>query len=122
MYVIFTKWSFIANVWLIPRNNDEQDVDDSMIPANKEALLSSNQGFIKIQGLLIIFWKLKNLCKVNSVQEVCAKCFAVHILKFEVLQMTWKNALDPYFSIFRQYNFDDLCFVYSCGLQDFKFL
>ena len=27
--------------------------------------------------------------KVNSVQEPCAKCFEVHILKFEVLQITW---------------------------------
>ena len=26
--------------------------------------------------------------KVNSVQEACAKCFAVHILKFEILQIT----------------------------------
>ena len=26
--------------------------------------------------------------KVNSVQEPCAKCFAVHILKFEILQTT----------------------------------
>ena len=29
--------------------------------------------------------------KVNSVQEACAKCFAVHILKFEILQTTLKN-------------------------------
>ena len=29
--------------------------------------------------------------KVNSVQEACAKCFAVHILKFEILHTTWKN-------------------------------
>ena len=29
--------------------------------------------------------------KVNSVQEACATCFAVHILKFEILQITWKN-------------------------------
>ena len=29
--------------------------------------------------------------KVNSVQEACAKCFAVHILKFEILQITWKK-------------------------------
>ena len=28
--------------------------------------------------------------KVNSVQEACAKCFAVHMLKFEILQITWK--------------------------------
>ena len=26
--------------------------------------------------------------KVNSVQEAWAKCFAVHILKFEILQIT----------------------------------
>ena len=26
--------------------------------------------------------------KVNSVQEACTKCFAVHILKFEILQIT----------------------------------
>ena len=29
--------------------------------------------------------------KVNSVQEACVKCFAAHILKFEILQMMWKN-------------------------------
>ena len=34
----------------------------------------------------IILWS-----KVNSVQEACAKCFAVHLLKFEILQTTWKN-------------------------------
>ena len=27
-------------------------------------------------------------CKVNSVQEACAKCFEVHLLKFEILQIT----------------------------------
>ena len=26
--------------------------------------------------------------KVNSVKEACDKCFAVHILKFEILQIT----------------------------------
>ena len=26
--------------------------------------------------------------KVNSVQEACAECFAVHILKFEIFQIT----------------------------------
>ena len=30
-------------------------------------------------------------CKVNSVQEDCAKCFANHILRSEILQITWKN-------------------------------
>ena len=29
--------------------------------------------------------------KVNSIQEACTKCFAVHILKFEILQITGKK-------------------------------
>ena len=33
--------------------------------------------------------------KVNSVQEACAKYFAVHILKFEILQITLKQRTDP---------------------------
>ena len=32
--------------------------------------------------------------KVNSVQEACTKCFAVHNWKFEILQITWKNETD----------------------------
>ena len=31
--------------------------------------------------------------KVNSVQEACAKCFAVHIIKFEILQITDKEMI-----------------------------
>ena len=29
--------------------------------------------------------------KANSVQEACGKCYAVHLSKFEILQITWKN-------------------------------
>ena len=29
-----------------------------------------------------------NFFKVNSVQKICTKCYGVHILKFEILQMT----------------------------------
>ena len=29
---------------------------------------------------------LKSINKVNTVQEACAKCFAVHLLRFEILQ------------------------------------
>ena len=29
--------------------------------------------------------------KVNSVQEACAKCFSVHLLKFEILQTKKRN-------------------------------
>jgi hypothetical protein len=42
-----------------------------------------------IDKLLITnYWYI---CKVNSVEEACGKCFAVHILKFEILQITWKK-------------------------------
>ena len=39
----------------------------------------------------IIFCLMLYLHKVNSVQEACAKCFLVHILKFVILQTTWKK-------------------------------
>ena len=32
-----------------------------------------------------------SIFKVNSEKEYCAKCFEVHILKFEILQTTWKK-------------------------------
>ena len=31
------------------------------------------------------------LCKVNSVQETFAKCFTVHLLEFEILQIRSKK-------------------------------
>ena len=34
---------------------------------------------------------LKLACRVNSIQEACNKCFAVDILKFEILQITWNK-------------------------------
>ena len=36
-------------------------------------------------------WLARIYFKVNSVQKTCAQCFAVHILKFEILQTTWKG-------------------------------
>ena len=32
---------------------------------------------------------------MNSVQEACTKCFAVHILKFEILQKQDRRYSDP---------------------------
>ena len=29
--------------------------------------------------------------KVNSVHEACAKCFVVHMMKLEILQIAWKR-------------------------------
>ena len=45
--------------------------------------------------------------KVNSVQEACAKCFAVHILKFENLANHMKKmkqrTSDSWFLVFHQW-------------------
>ena len=65
-----------------------------------------------------------NFFKVNSVQEPCAKSFAVHLLKFEILQITWekwnKEHQTHSFQFF-SYRFWCFLFCFSCGLQDFKF-
>ena len=45
----------------------------------------------KLEKIFDQSWKKKEedrKVKGNSVQEACAKCFAVHILKFEILQVT----------------------------------
>ena len=57
-------------------------------------------------------------------QEACAKCFAVQVLKFEILQITWekwnKEHQTHSFQFF-SYRFWCFLFCFSCGLQDFKF-
>ena len=65
--------------------------------------------------------------KVSSVQEPCAKCFAVHISKFEILQTTWKKQNKKHQnvrSIDEKLKTKSLMFFvsfFSCDLQDFKF-
>ena len=62
--------------------------------------------------------------KVNSVQETRAKCLAVQILKFEILQITWnKEPQTLSFQLFaNKFSiFMFLALFFSCGLQDFKF-
>ena len=63
------------------------------------------------------FLKLANFTgysKVNSVQEACTKCFAVHTLKFEILKHMKKENKNIYKS-------DVLWFIFFIDLQDFKF-
>ena len=43
------------------------------------------------QNLIQSFCSFLIYSKVNSVQEACAKCFEIHISKFEILQMTRKK-------------------------------
>ena len=43
---------------------------------------------IKVKKSLDFYYHSIKVHKVNSVQEACAKRFAVHILKFEILQTT----------------------------------
>ena len=40
------------------------------------------------RSLMKVWFASKMLYIVNSVQEACVKCFAVHILKFEKMQIT----------------------------------
>ena len=67
--------------------------------SNFKALKPDNFAFYWIQIVRFDRW-ITQFCisfvflvyvKVNSVQEACDKCFAVHILKFEILQITWKK-------------------------------
>ena len=66
------------------------------------------------------------IAKVKSVQEACAKCFAVHLLKFEILQTTWKNKTKKHQNarfIDEKLKTKSLIFFvsfFSCDLQDFK--
>ena len=58
-------------------------------------------------------WIVSKLHKVNSVQEAyAAKCFAVHILKFEIFQTTWKMKQKK----------SKYWWKTECNLQDFKSL
>ena len=73
-------------------------------------------------------WALHGLLfhKVNSVQEACAKCFAVQVLKFEILQITWKNETKNIRPLVFSFSskllaFWSFLFCFFMWLQDFKF-
>ena len=68
--IFFIKESSLANKWMSFSYSNL---------ALKGEILSSQRG------------KSRRLFKVNSVQKTCAKCFAVHILEFEILKITWKK-------------------------------
>ena len=75
-----------------------------------------------------LFPPFSKISKVNSVQEACTECFSVHILKFEILQTTWKkNQKKPHQNarfIDEKLKTKSLMFFvsfFSCDLQDFKF-
>ena len=53
-------------------------------------------GLLEVQGSSKVYRDMyivhsRILYKVNSVQKACAKCFAVHLSRFEILKTTWKN-------------------------------
>jgi hypothetical protein len=95
--------------------------------STKKGCMSRSPPFANI-GLKFANWTHQTyIIKVNSLQESCAKYIAVHILKFEILQITWKKwnkeHKTPYFQFFNN-RFSILmffCFFFSCGLHDFKF-
>ena len=59
-------------------------------------------------------------------QEAIAKCFAVHILKFEILQTTLKNKIkkhqnDKYIGEkLKKKGLVSFASLFPCDLQDFK--
>ena len=75
-----------------------------------------NVGWIQI---FISFFD-RSTTKVNSVQEACTKCFAVHILKFEIFQITWKkgNKGNPYSLVFHQMMFFILFLHVVCKISN----
>ena len=46
---------------------------------------------VSVTSLLELNWHWHLCVNSNSVQEAWAKCFTVHILGFEILQITWKK-------------------------------
>ena len=67
---------------------------------------------LSFQGSVGLFYS-----KVNSVQEACAKCFTVQTLKFEILQITWKNETKNIRFLFFSFSPIGLaicCFVFMC--------
>ena len=97
-------------------------------------LLNENLYSLKVGKNILksyLFWTPRytnNWIKVNSVQEACVKCFAVHILKFEILQTTWKNKtknIKMLDLLMKNWKLRDWCVLFvsffQCDLQDFKF-
>ena len=59
------------------------------------------------------------------VQEACAKCFAVHILKFEISEITWKNETKNIRLLIQFFTnkssiLDVFCFVFFMWLAKFQ--
>ena len=71
-------WQFMSSLNCVVLDSIYQKIDPLMIISNYRTKISSSRS-------CQWFWK------VNSVQEACDKCFAVYILRFEILQITWKN-------------------------------
>ena len=100
----------------------------SVITPNVEALWRGGiEGGGPLEG--VAFFLVLSHCstcnfKVNSVQEACAKCFAVHILKFEIFQNHIKKQNKKHQNtrfIDEKLKTKSLMFFVSCDLQDFKF-
>ena len=60
-------------------------------------------------------------------QEACEKGFAVHLLKFEILQQPHEKTTKSHQNArsigekLRTKGLIILCFIFSCDFQDFKF-
>ena len=57
-------------------------------PKNILFLLNSNKSFTVLVRKCNSKMSALQSSKVNSVEEACAKCFVVHVLKSEIFQIT----------------------------------
>ena len=90
-----------------------------------KCIYQNTLGKYEISFNFVIIWCSFNYfikSSVNSVQEACTKCFVIHTLKFEILQITWKKWKKEHQNLSFEFftnRFSNLaiwCFVFSCGL------
>ena len=85
------RFKYIQHIWiLLPNQHNIDKMQSNWATTFDLVLLNILLAWSKLLWTLFIF-KVAQIFKVNSVQEAFAKCFAVHLLEFEILQTTWKN-------------------------------
>ena len=104
-FVLFSLLSFshTDRVWHVYKNISCERIHTSFHAKSKPKGLERLRIEYKLRvcegmsyEMLLTFADIPHRCwcfegNVNSVQEACAKCLVLHILKFAILQTTWKN-------------------------------
>ena len=140
-FVLFSLLSFshTDRVWHVYKNISCERIHTSFHAKSKPKGLERLRIEYKLRvcegmsyEMLLTFADIPHRCwcfegNVNSVQEACAKCLVLHILKFAILQTTWKNKTTKHQnakSIGEKLKTKSPMFfalVCSCDLQDLYF-